>query len=93
MTNYTLTRRAEGDLLIVFLDGIEMFSLTQARRYKDELEHCFQLIASSPQMGRLAPAIGEGVQRHEHQSHIICTRKPNTPSQSSQSFLREVFAC
>lgn len=71
VTNYTLTRRAEDDLLIAFLDGIEMFGLTQARRYKDELEHCFQLIASSPPMGRLAPAIGEGVRRHEHQSHII----------------------
>lgn len=48
-----------------------MFGLFQARRYKDELEHCFQLIASRPQMGRLALSIGEGVRRHEHQSHII----------------------
>ena len=71
MTSYTLTERAEDDLLDLFLDGIEMFGLLQAHRYKDELEHCFQLIASRPQMGRLAPSIGEGVRRHEHQSHII----------------------
>lgn len=71
VTSYTLTERAEDDLLGLFLDGIEMFGLIQARRYKDELEHCFQLIASHPQMGRLAPSIGEGVRRHEHQSHII----------------------
>lgn len=71
MTSYTLTERAEDDLLDLFLDGIEMFGLLQARRYKDELEHCFQLIASRPQMGRLAPSIGEGVRRHEHKSHII----------------------
>ena len=71
MTSYTLTERAEDDLLDLFLDGIEMFGLLQARRYKDELENCFQLIASRPQMGRLAPSIGEGVRRHEHQSHII----------------------
>jgi toxin ParE1/3/4 len=46
--SYTLTERAEDDLLALFLDGIEMFGLTQARRYKDELAHCFQLIASRP---------------------------------------------
>ena len=68
MTSYTLTERAEDDLLDIFLNGIEMFGLLQARRYKDELERCFQLIASSPRMGRLAPLIGEGVRRHEHQS-------------------------
>ncbi|MCV9961142.1 type II toxin-antitoxin system RelE/ParE family toxin [Pararhizobium sp. BT-229] len=71
MSSYALTERAEDDLLALFLDGIEMFGLAQARRYKDELEHCFQLIASRPQMGRLAPSIGKGVRRHEHQSHII----------------------
>lgn len=71
MNSYALTQRAEDDLLIVLLDGIEMFGLAQARRYKDELEQCFQLIASNPKMGRLAPSIGEAVRRHEHQSHII----------------------
>ena len=71
MTSYTLTERAEDDLLSLFLDGIEMFGLTQARRYKDELVRCFQLIALRPQMGRLVPSIGERVRRHTHQSHII----------------------
>ncbi|MDO9416685.1 type II toxin-antitoxin system RelE/ParE family toxin [Pararhizobium sp.] len=28
-----------------------MFGLAQARRYKDELEHCFQLLSSHPHMG------------------------------------------
>ncbi len=71
MNNYALTERAEDDLLSVFLDGIELFGLNQARRYKDELDRCFQLMASHPQMGRPAPLIGEGVRRHEHKSHII----------------------
>ncbi|WP_275786327.1 type II toxin-antitoxin system RelE/ParE family toxin [Pararhizobium gei] len=71
MSSYRLTERAEDDILALFLDGIEMFGLIQAGRYKDELKHCFQLIASRPKMGRLAPSIGEGVRRHEHQSHII----------------------
>ncbi|WP_426227468.1 type II toxin-antitoxin system RelE/ParE family toxin [Pararhizobium sp. DWP3-4] len=77
MTSYTLTERAEDDLLALFLDGIEMFGLSQARRYKDELGHCFRLIASRPKMGRLALSIGEGVRRHEHQSHIILYEETN----------------
>ncbi|CAN7559526.1 type II toxin-antitoxin system RelE/ParE family toxin [Pararhizobium sp. LjRoot255] len=48
-----------------------MFGLAQARRYKDELEQCFQLLSSHPHMGRLAPSIGNGVRRHEHKSRII----------------------
>ena len=87
--SYTLTERAEDDLLALFLDGIEMFGLSQARRYKDELAQCFQLIASRPKMGRFAPSIGEGVRRHEHQSHIILMRKHKLPSSSSQSYLQE----
>jgi toxin ParE1/3/4 len=71
VSSYRLSRRAEDDLLHLFLDGIDMFGLAQAHRYKDELERCFQLLASRPHMGRLAPSIGETVRRHEHQSHII----------------------
>ncbi len=75
MNSYALTERAEDDLLNVFLDGIELFGFNQARRYKDELDRCFQLMASRPQMGRPAPSIGAGVRRHEHKNHIILYEK------------------
>lgn len=42
MNSYRLSLRAEDDLLHLFLDGIEMFGLAQTRRYKAELEQCFQ---------------------------------------------------
>ena len=41
VTSYTLTERAEDDLLTLFLDGIEMFGLAQAHRYKEELVRRF----------------------------------------------------
>ncbi|MCO6177530.1 type II toxin-antitoxin system RelE/ParE family toxin [Ciceribacter sp. RN22] len=71
MSRYRLTERAEADLLSLFLDGLEWFGLRQARRYKTELEHCFQLLAENPQMGRLVESIGPAVRRHVHQSHVI----------------------
>lgn len=71
MTSYHLTKRAEAEVLEIFLDSIELFGLMQARRYRDELVHCFELLADNPQMGRSAKPIGADVRRHEHKSHII----------------------
>lgn len=71
MSSYRLTRQAEDDILDIFLYGIEQFGPQQARRYKDDLARCFEALARTPRMGRLAPAIGVGVRRHEHASHVI----------------------
>jgi toxin ParE1/3/4 len=71
LSRYVLTARAERDLLAIFLQSIELFGVPQARRYRDSLKNCFELIAGNPDMGRPASRIGEGVRRHEHQSHII----------------------
>ncbi|WP_114432619.1 type II toxin-antitoxin system RelE/ParE family toxin [Phyllobacterium bourgognense] len=71
MSEYRLTERAETEILEIFLDSIEMFGVIQARRYKDELDYCFKLLAETPHMGRLAETLGSGVRRHEHKSHVI----------------------
>ena len=71
VNSYRLTQRAEAEIMDIFLEGIEQFGVQQARRYKDEMAHCFQLLADTPHMGRPASAIGEGVHRHEHKSHVI----------------------
>lgn len=71
VSSYRLTKRAEDDLLDIFLFGLETFGLLQAERYKDGLEHCFQLLADNPKLGRTAETIGLGIRRHEHLSHVI----------------------
>ncbi|AVH41602.1 type II toxin-antitoxin system RelE/ParE family toxin [Agrobacterium tumefaciens] len=71
MSSYRLTKQAESEILDIFIYGVEQFGLRQAHFYKNELEGCFQLLGDNPRMGRLAPAIGEGVRRHEHGSHVI----------------------
>lgn len=71
MSSYRLTKQAESEILDIFIYGVEQFGLRQAHFYKNELEGCFQLLGDNPRIGRLAPAIGEGVRRHEHGSHVI----------------------
>lgn len=71
MNSYRLTKRAEAEVLDIFIYGIERFGPAQARRYGDELAHCFQLLADTPHMGRPAGTVGVGVHRHEFRSHVI----------------------
>lgn len=71
VNSYRLTEQAETDVFEIFLYGLEHFGRNQARHYKDDLEHCFQMIADYPRMGRPADSIALGVRRHEHQSHVI----------------------
>jgi len=71
VNSYRLTGRAEAEILEIFLYGIEQFGVRQARLYKDEMAHCFQLLADTPHMGRPANIIADGVRRHENKSHVI----------------------
>lgn len=71
MSDYGLTKRAEGDLFDIFLFGYEQFGSKQAEAYAAELEGVFQLLADNPRMGREAATVSPGVRRHEHRSHVI----------------------
>lgn len=71
VSSYHLTRRAEADLLDIFLFGLEQFGLAQAERYKLGLERGFTLLADNPKLGRTADAVAPGLRRHEHESHVI----------------------
>jgi toxin ParE1/3/4 len=71
VSEYRLSRRADRELFEIFLDSIDMFGLLQARKYRDELTHCFELLAENPNMGRQDETLGTAVRRHEHKSHII----------------------
>lgn len=42
---YTLSRKAEEDIIAIFLDGAGQFGLQQAERYHDLLENTFQFLA------------------------------------------------
>lgn len=71
MSSYALSKRAEADLLEIYIYGIETFGEAQAERYHQDMTACFELLATQPKMGREAKSIALGVRRHEHASHVI----------------------
>lgn len=75
VSSYTLSDRADANLLNIFLFGIGRFGIRQAERYRSDLHDCFTLLARHPQAGRLSPSVRKGVRRHEHASHVILYRE------------------
>ena len=57
MAEYRLTRRAESDLSGIANYTIETFGIEQARRYRDQLEGCFEKLAQNSRLGRSANAL------------------------------------
>jgi len=77
VSSYSLSNRADEDLQRIYLDSIRYFGVSQAAKYKLELDRCFEKLAELPRLGREAPGIGRSVRRHEHGSHIIFYRESN----------------
>jgi len=71
MANYQLSRRAATDLEAIAEYTIERFGIEQARRYRDDLKSCFNQLADNPELGRRAEQLERGLQRFEHQSHVV----------------------
>jgi len=62
---------AEGDLLEIFLYGIEEYGLAQAERYKDQIEKTFQTLSDNPRIARLRQEITLPVRVYPTQKHMI----------------------
>ena len=71
MNNYRLSRLAAADLEEIAEYAIERFGIEQARQYRDDLKFCFEQLAENPAIGRRAEQLIRGLQRFEHQSHVI----------------------
>jgi plasmid stabilization system protein ParE len=54
MAEYRLTKRADKDLLAIYLYTVERFGQDQAERYTHDIKECFELLASNPHMRRVA---------------------------------------
>jgi toxin ParE1/3/4 len=71
MNSYRLSRLAAADLQEIAEYTIERFGIMQARRYRDSLKTCFVQLASKPALGRRVEQLMNGLQRFEHQSHVV----------------------
>lgn len=68
---YTLSQKAEEDILNIFLYSTEQFGLKQAEFYHDLLEKSFQFLAENPMAARIRHEISPPVRIHPTESHII----------------------
>lgn len=71
MTDWKLSRRADRDLVELYLYGAETFGRATALAYLDDLYSCFGRLAQNPRLGRPADATGAGLRRLEHRRHVV----------------------
>ncbi|TPW26418.1 type II toxin-antitoxin system RelE/ParE family toxin [Martelella alba] len=71
---YRLTRKAEGDLIAIYIAGVEGFGIAQAERYHAELGDVFDLLADNPYLARERTELSPPIRVHPHGSHIILYR-------------------
>ncbi len=53
---------------------LDRWGVSQARRYIQDLQETFQILAENPGMGRYCDAINSGLHRHEQGKHVIFYR-------------------
>lgn len=70
-SGYTLSRKAEEDIIEIFLRGADQFGLQQAEHYHTLLEKSFQFLAENPLAAHLRMEIRPPVRVHPVESHII----------------------
>lgn len=70
---YRLSRKAEDDLIQIYVAGVEMFGAAQAERYHEGLEHAFDLLSDFPLAATERAELG-GSRVHPYKSHIIVYR-------------------
>ncbi|MGY2047575.1 type II toxin-antitoxin system RelE/ParE family toxin [Methylobacterium sp. JK268] len=65
------TKRADLDIEIMYLEGVQLFGIEQAERYQDGLFRTFQIIAANPFIARLRQEFRPPVRIHPYGSHMI----------------------
>lgn len=71
MRRYVLSRKAEEDIIAIFMYGVAEFGIQQAERYHDLLENAFQFLAENPEAARERLEITPPVRVHPIESHIV----------------------
>ena len=68
---YRLSRRAEEDLIQIYLTSAQAFGMAQAERYQDALEAAFERIAAFPEIARQRRELTPPVRVHPCRSHVV----------------------
>ena len=71
MPSFRLAKKADLDLVEIYIYGAERFGQGQAEAYHAELTTCFQLLAEHPQMGQERTTARHRLRVFFHRSHVI----------------------
>lgn len=71
---YSLSRRAEDDIIQVYVTGVATFGVDQAERYHQGLERTFGLLADFPLVASERRELRGAPRIHPYKSHIIVYR-------------------
>ena len=69
------SKRAEADLLSIGSYTLPQWGPKQASMYLEQIEHCCQLLAANPELGRSCGKIRPGLRRMEEGRHVVFYRK------------------
>lgn len=73
---YKLSPAAEGDLVDIYVRGMEEWGIAASDRYQEKLVASFRLLAGNPGMGR-SVAVYPSLQRHEVFPYVVFYRTCN----------------
>ncbi len=68
---YKLARKAEEDLIAIYLQGVAVFGSAQAESYHAQLDQVFRFLSDNPRAARERFEISPPVRCHPHASHIV----------------------
>jgi len=74
MKGFRLSRAAEVDLRMVFLQGLDLFGYRQALIYAEELDRRFALLADYPMIGRDIGYVTPNLRAYPYEAHVIIYR-------------------
>ena len=77
MSRYRLSRMARLDLIEIADYTVDRWGPSQAERYLDGLDDCFNRLVKNPQMGRACDQIRQGYRRIEEGKHVVIYRADN----------------
>ena len=69
--SYRISRKAEEDIIQLYMAGVRLFGAAQAERYYDGLEQTFEFLAAHPLAARERPEIDPPVRVHPYKAHLV----------------------
>ncbi|MAO14534.1 type II toxin-antitoxin system RelE/ParE family toxin [Marinobacter sp.] len=69
--NYILSRKAEEDIISIYLHGLENFGDIQADAYHTKLQACFEFLAQNPLSANERLELSPPVRIHPVGVHIV----------------------